>query len=133
MGLFNIFKKKEPLTEEQMKLDFLWDQWRQEQVPAPYSTLMTYYTEITKGSHISFFLNIAFYGKVDKAVEKIGEVLPPILKENLETAYSHYLVLINEENEETESKIRECDAVFDEYKSLITDILQEYANTLEVY
>ena len=133
MGLFNIFKKKEPLTEEQLKLDYLWDLWRQEQVPAPYSTLMTYYTEITNGSHISFFLNIAFCGKVETAVEKIGEGLPDVLKENLKTAYSHYLVLINEENEETENKIRECDAVFDANKSLITDILQEYANTLEVY
>lgn len=132
MGLFNIFKKKEPISEEQLKLDYLWEQWRQEQVPAPYSTLMTYYTEITKGSHISFFLNIAYCGKVEKAVEKIGEVLPEVLKENLETAYSHYLVLINEENEETESKIRECDAVFDENKGLITDILQEYANTIEI-
>ena len=132
MGLFN-FKKKEPVSEEQKKLNYLWDLWRLEEVPAPYSTLMTYYKEIANGSHISFFLNIAYYGEVEKAVNKICEALPQILKDNLQTAYSHYLVLINEENEETENKIRECDKVFNESKQLITDILQEYANTLEVY
>lgn len=132
MGLFN-FKKKAPVSEEQKKLDYLWELWRLEEAHAPYSTLMTYYTEITKGSHISFFLNIAYCGDVEKAVNKICEALPEILKENLQTAYSHYLVLINEENEETENKIRECDIVFDKNKQLIIDILQEYANTLEVY
>lgn len=133
MGLFNIFKKKEPLTEEQKKMNFLWEQWRLEEVPEPYNTLMTYYKEIKKGGHTRFFINIAYCGEVEKAVEKIGNELPDILRENLHTAYSHYVILVNEENEETESKILECDKVFDENEHLITDILQEYANTLEVY
>lgn len=132
MGLFS-FKKKVPLNEEQKKMDYLWEQWRLEEVPEPYNTLMTYYKEIKKGGHTRFFINIAFCGEVEKAVEKIGNELPHILRENLKTAYSHYVVLVNEENEETESKISECDKVFDENEKLITDILQEYANTLEVY
>ncbi len=130
MGLFDIFKKKEPLTEEQEKLKQLWDLWRLEEVPEPYNTLMTYYKEIKKGGHTRFFINIAFCGEVEKAVTKIGSELPPILCENLKTAYSHYVILVNEENEETEDKILECDKIFDENESLITDILQEYANTL---
>ncbi len=133
MGLFNIFKKKEPLTDEQKKWEFLWEQWRLEEVPAPYSTLMTYYNEIKKGGHTRFFINIAFCGEVQKAVEKIASELPPILRENLQTAYSHYVILVNEENEETEKKILECDVVFDENEKLLVDIIQEYANTLEIY
>lgn len=133
MGLFNIFKKKEPLTEEQIKMNFLWEQWQLEAVPEPYNTLMTYYKEIKKGGHTRFFINIAYCGEVQKAVEKIGSELPEILRENLHTAYSHYVILINEENEETEKKILECDAVFDENEKLIVDIIQDYANTLEVY
>lgn len=133
MGLFNIFKKKEPLTEEQKHMNFLWEKWRLEEVPEPYNTLMTYYKEIKKGGHTRFFINIAYCGKVEKAVEKIGNELPEILRENLNTAYSHYVILVNEENEETEGKILECDKTFDENEHLITDILQEYANTLEVY
>lgn len=132
MGFFNIFKKKEPLTEEQIKMKFLWEQWQLEEVPEPYNTLMTYYKEIKKGGHTRFFINIAYCGEVEKAVEKIGNKLPEILRENLHTAYSHYVILVNEENEETEGKILECDKVFDENEHLITDILQEYANTLEV-
>lgn len=132
MGLFS-FKKKPILTEEQKKWEFLWEQWRLEEVPAPYSFLMTYYNEIKKGGHTRFFINIAFCGEVEKAVEKIGSELPSVLCENLKTAYSHYVVLVNEENEETEKKIEECDAVFDENEKLLVDIIQEYANTLEVY
>lgn len=130
MGLFDIFKKKEPKTEEQEKMEYLWDLWRLEEVPEPYNTLMTYYKEIKKGGHTRFFINIAFCGEVEKAVEKIGALIPDVLRENLKTAYSHYVVLINEENEETEKKIAECDKVFDENKQLILDMIQEYANSL---
>ncbi len=132
MGLFDIFKKKEPLTEEQEKLEYLWDLWRLEEVPEPYNTLMTYYKEIKKGGHTRFFINIAFCGEVQKAVEKIGALLPEILCKNLKNAYSHYVVLVNEENEETEGKISECDKIFDENEQLLLDMIQEYANTLEV-
>ena len=130
MGLFDIFKKKEPKTEEQEKMEYLWDLWQLEEVPEPYNTLMTYYKEIKKGGHTRFFINIAFCGEVEKAVEKIGALIPDVLRENLKTAYSHYVVLINEENEETEEKIAECDKVFDENKQLILDMIQEYANSL---
>lgn len=132
MGLWDIFKKKEPLTDEQLKMEHLWELWRLEEVPEPYNTLMTYYKEIKKEGHTRFFLNIAFCGEVEKAVEKIGALLPEILRDNLKTAYSHYIVLVNEENEETEKKISECDRVFDENEQLLLDMIQEYADTLEV-
>ncbi|MBQ4573216.1 MAG: hypothetical protein IJA80_08050 [Clostridia bacterium] len=132
MVLFDLFKKKEPMTDEQLKLEYLWEKWRLEEVPEPYNTLMTYYKEIKKEGHTRFFLNIAFCGEVEKAVNKIGDLLPPILCENLKTAYSHYVVLVNEENEETEQKIRECDTFFDENEQLLLDMIQEYADTLEV-
>ena len=131
MGLFDIFKKKEPMTDEQLKWEYLWEKWQLEEVPEPYNTIMTYYKEIKKEGHTRFFLNIAFCGEVEKAVEKIGSLLPESLCENLKTAYSHYVVLVNEENEETEAKIRECDTFFDENEQLILDMIQEYANTLE--
>ena len=132
MGLFDIFKKKEPVTDEQLKWEYLWEKWRLEEVPEPYNTLMTYYKEIKKEGHTRFFLNIAFCGEVEKAVNKIGDLLPSVLCENLKTAYSHYVVLVNEENEETEQKIRDCDTFFDENEQLLLDMIQEYANTLEV-
>ena len=132
MGLFDIFKKKEPVTDEQLKWEYLWEKWRLEEVPEPYNTIMTYYKEIKKEGHTRFFLNIAFCGEVEKAVNKIGDLLPPVLCENLKTAYSYYVILVNEENEETEQKIRDCDTVFDENEKLILDLIQEYADTLEV-
>ena len=104
--------------------------------PACYLCLIGYpfiiYKEIKKEGHTRFFLNIAFCGEVEKAVNKIGDLLPSVLCENLKTAYSHYVVLVNEENEETEQKIRDCDTFFDENEQLLLDMIQEYANTLEV-
>lgn len=133
MGLFDIFKKKEPLTDEQIKLNYLWEMWRQEQVDEPYNTLMTYDNELNNGGHTRFFLNIAYWGSVEKAVNNICKELPDVLKENLQTAYSHYLVLINEENNETESKIYECDKVFYDNEHLLTEMFQNYANkTIEM-
>ena len=68
MGLFDIFKKKEPVTDEQLKWEYIWEQWRLEEVPEPYNTIMTYYKEIKKEGHTRFFLNIAFCGEVEKAI-----------------------------------------------------------------
>ena len=66
-----------------------------------------------------------------------------ILKDNFDDAevgevvmvnyeYSENDPAINEENEETEQKIRECDTFFDENEQLLLDMIQEYADTLEV-
>ncbi len=130
MGLF---KKKEKKTDEQLKLEYLWEMWRLEKVKEPYNTLMTYDNEMNNGGHTRFFLNIAYWGSVEKAVDNICENLPNVLKENLRTAYSHYLVLIDEENEETEKKIYECDKVFYDNENLLTDMFQNYANeTIEM-
>ncbi len=126
----DISKKKEPVSDEQVKIEFLWEQWRLEKVPEPYNTLMTYLSEIKYGGHTRFFINIAYCGEVEKAVEKISKELPELLRENLKTAYSYYVILVNEENEETEKKIIECDKFFDENEHLITEILQQYAETL---
>ena len=41
MGLFDIFKKKVPLTEEQIKWNYLWELWSREEIGAPYDALMT--------------------------------------------------------------------------------------------
>lgn len=132
MGFFDVFKKREPMTDEQINMEYLWDLWRLEKVPEPYNTLMTYYREIKKGGHTRFFINIAFCGKVEKAVNKIGDLLPDVLCENLKTAYSHYVILVNYEDNETEKKIQKCDEVFDENEQLLLNIFQEYANSLEV-
>ncbi len=130
MGLFS-FKKKEKKTDEQSKLDYLWEMWRLEKVGAPYNALMTYDNEMNNGGHTRFFLNIAYWGSVEKAVNNICENLPDVLKENLKTAYSHYLVLIDEEeNEETEKLIYECDKVFYDNENLLTDMFQNYANEI---
>lgn len=133
MGLFNIFKKKAPLTEEQKKWNYLWELWSREEIGAPYDALMTYDSEINNGGHAQFFYNVSNCGDLEKAIANLCEVLPEDLKENLQKAYEVFLKTEEEENEELYTILDECDDFFYDNEQLIVDILQEYANTLEVY
>lgn len=132
MGLFNIFKKKEPLTEEQLKWNYLWELWSQEEIGAPYDALMTYDSEINNGGHAQFFYNVSHCGNLEKAINNLAEILPDLLKENLKKAYDVYIKSAEEENEDLDKILEECDNFFYDNENLITDILREYANTLEI-
>ncbi len=133
MGLFDIFKKKVPLTEEQIKWNYLWELWSREEIGAPYDALMTYDSEINNGGHAQFFYNVSNCGNLETAVSNLGEILPNDLKENLNKAYAVFLKTETEENDELYSLLYKCDEYFCENEQLIIDILQEFANTLEVY
>lgn len=132
MGLFNIFKKKEPLTEEQIKWNYLWELWAQEEIGAPYDALMTYDSEINNGGHAQFFYNVSRYGKLEKAITNLSEILPELLKDNLNKAYDVYVKSAEEENEELDKILTDCDNFFYDNENLITDILIEFADTLEI-
>lgn len=128
MGLFNIFKKKEPLTDEQIKWNYLWDLWSQEEIGAPYDALMTYDSEINNGGHAQFFYNVSNCGDLAKAIKNLREVLPTDLGNNLQKAYDVFLKSAEEENEELDNILSECDNFFYDNENLVTNILQTYAN-----
>ena len=67
MGLFDFFKKKKTeLTEEQLKLNKMWELWVDEQVDSPYAELMNYQSEINNGgTH-----NISSMSKIQVICEK---------------------------------------------------------------
>ena len=134
MGLFDIFKKKKvELREEQLKWDKMWELWTEEKAKTPYAELMTYQSEINNGGHSQYFCNVENVSDLQKEMSALEEILPSLLKENLQNAYKAHLILEEKEDDERAEEILEqCDDVFYENEEQINNILQQYANTLEI-
>lgn len=134
MGLFDFFKKKKfEITEEQSKLDILWDLWVEENADSPYAELMTYQSEINNGGHDQYFLNVGNTSDLQKEMSVLESVLPAELKNNLQKAYKAYLMLDeNEDDEDAEDIMEQCDSVFYENEEAIMRILEEYAEKMEL-
>ena len=134
MGFFDIFKKKKvELTEEQLKWNKMWELWTEEKVKSPYTELMTYQSEINNGGHSQYFCNVENVSDLQKEMSALEEILPSLLKENLQNAYKAHLILEEKEDDERAEEILEqCDDVFYENEEQINNILQQYANTLEI-
>lgn len=137
--MFNIFKKfKKPkdtsLTEEEGKLDKLWDLWEHGKVDSPYYELMTYQSEINNGGHSQYFFNSYNTDEdVDKAMSLLCGLLSKKLSENLKTAYNAYQKSdADEDNSEYKDILDDCDDVFYENEDEINSILEKFAQNIEL-
>lgn len=129
MGLFDIFrKKKNELTEEQLRWNKMWNLWTEGEIESPYTELMTYQSEINNGGHDQYFLNIGNTVDLQKEMSALGQLLSPELKEILRKAYEAYIALEeNEENEKAAEILEKCDNAFYENEEEINNILEEYS------
>jgi len=133
MGVFDFFKKKVELTEEQKKWNKMWELWMEGQADSPYAELMTYQGEINNGGHSQYFTNVENTGDLQKELTALQKVLPLKLKENLKKAYEAYLELeAKEEDEQLEEVLNQCDCLFYENEEELNNILKVYANTVEL-
>ena len=128
MGLFDIFKKKPQLTEEQLKWNKMWDLWVEKKVDSPYAELMTYQSGVNNGGHDQYFTNVENTSDLEKEMSALEKILSAKLKANLKKAYKAYRVLEEKEEDEKSKEILEqCDDVFWEYEKRLTMFLK---NTL---
>lgn len=132
MGLFDFFKKKVELTEEQQKWNKMWELWVEEKVDAPYLQLMTYQSEVNNGGHDQYFATVDNTGNLQKEVTILQTILSKKLADNLQNAYQAYLVLEKENDKTAEETIEHCDNVFYESEEEINRILQTYANEIRL-
>lgn len=134
MKFLDFFRVKKPrLTNEQLKFNKMWDLWVENKIPSPYSELMTYQSEINNGGHDQYFFNVSNTRDLTEAMLALEKVLPPKLKENLNTAYKAYLVLDeNEEDEKATEILEECDGFFYTYQSEINSILEDYSSKIKL-
>ena len=133
MGLFDIFKKKTQLSEENLKENKMWDLWVEQKAESPYAELMTYQSEVNNGGHLQYFDNVKNTGDLQKELSVLEQILPQDLKENLKEAYKAYLIFEENEDDETVDEILEgCDNRFDDKQEDINVILKEYASKIEL-
>ena len=128
MGIFDLFKKKEPLTPEE-KLNKLWDMWADGKAPMPCAALMTYESEVNNGGHDQYFFNVNETGNVQSEVETVLSLLPEVLKGNLQRAWDAYQSCPDTEDE-NDDLFSECDDVFYANEQPLIDLIQNYANDL---
>ena len=141
MGLFDIFKKKTaPIKEskkvvppETMKFNKMWDLWETGQAKSPYQELMTYQAEVNNGGHSQFFYNVENSGgDVDAVVREVLSILPKTLHRNLEKALSTYKKYNEVDEDKMDDILDTCDDVFYENEDDINNILENYAETIEL-
>ena len=140
MGLFDIFKKKtapkkeveKTLPPEAMKWNKMWDMWADEKIPSPYQDLMTYQSEINNGGHSQFFLNVSNTGDLESVVKEVLSILPETLSGNLEVAFSAYKKYDDVDDDKLDEILDNCDNVFYENEDDINNILENYAETIEL-
>lgn len=134
MGLFDFLRKeKNELSDDQKKWNKMWDLWSEDQAKSPYAELMTYQSEINNGGHDQYFYNIQNTRDLEKEMSALETILPENHKTNLQKAYKAYLVLEeNDQDESAEETMEECDDVFYENEEEINRILEGYAATIEL-
>lgn len=134
MGIFDLFKKKkEQLTDEQKKMNKLWDLWAEGQATSPCAELMTYQSEINNGGHDQYFLNVESTGDLEKDLSVLETILPVKHRNNLNEAYQAYRVLEEKEDDESAAEILEqCDTLFYENEGEINHLLEAYAAKIEL-
>lgn len=134
MGLFDFFKKKEAvLNENEVKWNKMWDLWVEKQVDSPYAELMTYQSEIDNGGHSQYFTNVENVSNLQNEMSILETILPIELNDNLQKAYNAYMKLEeNEYDEKYEEIIEQCDDIFYENEEKINSLLEEYAAKIEL-
>lgn len=129
--LRKLFKKKYKLTEDNLKWNKMCDMYDERTLPSPYYEIFDYDSGIQGEGHYCYFDNCG--DDLNRIIGVLMNNLPPVLKENLRNAYDCYIRLENECDEENDEKtIIECDSVYYKNEKLIKNVLQEYANTLNL-
>lgn len=134
MGLFDIFKKKAKLTDEQVKWNKIWDMWVEGTAQSPYAELMTYQSEINNGGHRQYFSNVENTGDLQKEMSVLKTALSEELIDNLQKAHQAYLSFEESDYEDDKSDeiMDKCDNLFYEKEEEIDRILKEYATRIEL-
>lgn len=132
--MFGFFRKhKVKLTEKELKWNKMWEMWAKECTESPYSELMTYQSEVNNGGHAQYFDNVSSIKDLKNEMLSLKTILPPQLSAALEQAYTAYLTLEeNNDDEQAEEIINLCDDTFYKLEEEINRILEEYAAKIEL-
>ncbi len=130
--MFGFLKKKNVLTEEQLKWNKMWSLWAEEKIASPYQELMAYQSEINNGGHSQYFTNTENCGDIEKELSALNQLLPPELRRNLQDAYHAYRILEEKDNEEAEETLEKCDDIFYNNEEQIIHLLEDFSRKIEL-
>ncbi|MCM1195180.1 MAG: hypothetical protein NC099_06085 [Corallococcus sp.] len=121
---FNFFKKKKRcLTEREIKWNLLWQKYADGALDADYFVLCDYHAGVNGGGHYCFFDNKEQY--LEQYAASLKRLLPTEFFAEFDKAYSAYV-----SDADAEKICDEADGYFYKNEQVVTDILQEYANSL---
>ncbi len=109
----------------------MWEMWVQGKIGSPWVELMTYESEVNNGGHDLYFFNTGNCGDIEKEMSVLLQVLPPVLRDNLQKAHEAYLLLETEE-EKAEALLSACDDVFWDNELEIMQILDRFAAQIQL-
>lgn len=135
MKLLDFFKKrtkKESLSSEEQQWNKMWEKWENEVADAPYQQLMTYISEVNNGGHSQFFFNVDNTDDIEAVVKEVLRILPQALSHNLLTAFKAYKEYCDSNEDRMDKILDSCDDIFYENEETINELLNEYADTMEV-
>ena len=139
MGFFDIFKRKTKkqnkavqLSQEDLKWNKMWELWVDGEIESPYKELMEYYSGINNGGHHCHLDNIYNNRDLKEYVKQLKTILYGELKNNIEKAYNAYIENPDEANDDNVEILENCDSIFYKNEELITEILKERANKIEL-
>lgn len=131
--LKSLFSKKDKLiesvklSENEMKWNKLWDLYSNSTWNNPIFYLCDYDSGINGEGHFCFFDNKG--NEMKTYVEELKKVLPENLFDNFNKAYQIWL---RGNDEQTEKHCEVADDFFYQNENTIIEILQQFANTLEI-
>lgn len=128
MRIFRFFRKKNPLSEDELKWNRIWDLWAEGNAESPYAELMTYESEVNNGGHYQYFDNTENCGDLKSDVAVLLSILPEPLRENLRKSYAVYSSQENISDDAIDDTFEECDEVFYQHEQLLIDLLKIYAD-----
>ncbi len=133
MGLFDLFRKKRELTDDEPKWNKMWDLWADGKIASPYAELMTYQSEVNNGGHDQYFLNVGNTGSIGNEMTMLEKLLPARLYSNLTDAYRAYQALEeNEDDEKAAETLEKCDDFFYENEEEINQILEKHSSQISL-
>lgn len=132
MRIFDFFRKKRTLSEEEQKWNRMWDMWTEGKVETPYSELMEYESQVNNGGHSQYFFNVANCDDLHAAVNNLLLVLPEPLCENLKRGYDAFSAQEDICDDVNDDLYEKCDDVFYENEQILLDVLREYASKLRL-
>lgn len=134
MGIFDFLQPKNPseLPPEHQRWNKMWDMWAKGELDSPYSSLMTYQSEVINGGHDQYFFNTANCGDLQAEVTAVLALLPEVLRENLRRGYEAFAAQEDIADDANEVLFSECDDVFYANEQLINGLLEAFAATIEL-